>query len=84
MSTAFSKKNENMRGWEKTAGKFFQSNPAEQCRLCRGELYPGDLYFELEGRAVCEYCLGRYARSYFAAQLRRAGRGTPEDRPGIF
>ncbi len=45
----------------------------ERCGLCRGELYPGDLYFDLEGRMVCEDCLGRYARQYFAAQLRKIG-----------
>lgn len=42
-----------------------------RCSLCRGELYPGDPYFELEGRVVCEDCLGRYARGYFAHRLRR-------------
>ena len=62
-----------MRGWKKTEGEAFRAAPAERCHLCRGELYPGDPYFELEGRAVCEDCLGRYARSYFTAQLRRAG-----------
>ena len=72
-----------MRGWKKTEEGNFQATPAEQCHLCRGELYPGDPYFALEGRAVCEYCLGRYARAYFAAHLRRAGRGTPQDRPDI-
>lgn len=45
-----------------------------RCTLCRGELYPGDPYFELDGRTVCEDCLGRYARSYFAHRLRRVGR----------
>ena len=45
-----------------------------RCGLCQGELYPGDPYFELDGRAVCEDCLGRYARGYFAHQLRRVGR----------
>ena len=42
-----------------------------RCALCRGELYPGDPYFDLDGRAVCEDCLARYARQYFAPQLRR-------------
>ena len=51
-----------------------------RCALCRGELYPGDPYFELEGRAVCEDCLARYARRYFAPQLRRVGRGAA---PGL-
>ena len=45
-----------------------------RCTLCRGELYPGDPYFELDGRTVCEDCLGRYARGYFAHRLRRVGR----------
>ena len=45
-----------------------------RCGLCRGELYPGDPYFELDGRTVCEDCLGRYARGYFAHRLRRVGR----------
>ena len=41
------------------------------CALCRGELYPGDRYFLLEDRRVCEACLERYARNYFARQCRR-------------
>lgn len=45
-----------------------------RCSLCRGELYPGDPYFELDGQAVCEDCLGRYARGYFIHRLRRVGR----------
>jgi len=48
-----------------------------RCALCRGELYPGDEYFELEGRAVCEDCLGRWAKLYFAPQRRLVG-GGPE------
>ena len=44
------------------------------CALCRGELYPGDPYFELDGRTVCEDCLGRYARIYFAHRRRRVTR----------
>ena len=51
-----------------------------RCSLCRGELYPGDPYFELDGRTVCEDCLGRYARGYFAHRLRRVGRTERERR----
>ena len=51
-----------------------------RCSLCRGELYPGDPYFELDGRTVCEDCLGRYARGYFAHRLRRVGRTEKEYR----
>ena len=53
----------------------FQACREERCSLCRGELYPGDPYFELEGRTVCEDCLGRYARQYFSARLRRVSGG---------
>ena len=49
-----------------------------RCSLCRGELYPGDPYFELDGRTVCEDCLGRYAWGYFAHRLRRVGRSKGE------
>ena len=44
------------------------------CALCEGELYPGDRYFALDGRNICEACLERYARRYFAGQLRRVER----------
>ena len=61
----------------KTRG--FQDQAQElRCTLCRGELYPGDPYFELDGRTVCEDCLGRYARGYFAHRLRRVGRSERE------
>ncbi len=53
-----------------------------RCRLCRGELYPGDPYFALDGWAVCEDCIGRYARQRFAHRLRRVGREAGEDRRG--
>lgn len=62
-----------MRGWGRTAGKDFRDGREMRCSLCQGELYPGEFYFELEGRAVCEDCLGRYAGWYFAAQRRRVG-----------
>ena len=46
-----------------------------RCGLCGGELYPGDLYFLLEGQRICEACLERYARRCFAHRRRRlAGR----------
>lgn len=44
------------------------------CAICAGELYPGDPYFELEGRAVCEDCLSYYAMRYFAHRRRRVAR----------
>lgn len=63
-----------MRRWPHTAEWDLYPPREPRCSLCLGELYPGDPYFELDGRAVCEDCLGRYARRYFAAQRRRVGR----------
>ena len=48
------------------------------CGICRGELYPGEPYFLLEGQSVCEACLERYARRRFAHRLRRVGRRREE------
>lgn len=48
------------------------------CALCRGELYPGDYYFLLEGQRICECCLERYAQRYFANERRRL-RGTEKE-----
>ena len=76
----FSEKNEKQKtkrkGRTATAG-WDQTGAGEMaCALCTEELYPGDPYFELDGRAVCEDCLARYARSYFAHRRRRvSGRG---------
>ena len=61
------------RRWSKTA-QWIVTAQGPRCSLCRGELYPGDPYFELDGRTVCEDCLGRYARIYFAHRLRQVGR----------
>ena len=78
MSTIFSEKFKNMWG-RAQAGEAAPPPPQEmRCFLCAGELYPGDPYFELDGRAVCEDCLGRYARGYFAPRLRRVGRSEKE------
>ena len=44
----------------------------------QGGAVPGEPYFELEAGAVCEDCLGRYARNYFAHRLRRVGRSEKE------
>jgi hypothetical protein len=44
-----------------------------RCALCRGSIFPGEDYYRLEGRAVCEDCLDRFARRYFSGERRRAG-----------
>ena len=41
------------------------------CAICEDQLYPGDRYFALDGRIICEWCLERYARRHFSGQLRR-------------
>ena len=66
-------------GRRNTAIWELQADREERCSLCRGELYPGDPYFELEDRAVCEDCLARYARRYIAHRLRRVGRNRKEE-----
>ncbi|MDE6280557.1 MAG: hypothetical protein K2M15_01990 [Oscillospiraceae bacterium] len=78
MSTIFQKDFKNMRKGAGTGGAGPPALREPRCSLCRGELYPGDPYFELEVGAVCEDCLGRYARSYFAHRLRRVGRSEKE------
>ena len=47
------------------------------CTLCGEELLPGDRYFLLDGKKICEHCLGHYAGRYFEDDLRRVGEGEP-------
>ena len=49
------------------------------CAMCRGEIYRGEYYYELDGRKVCRSCLERYARQYFAHQCRRLSVAEKED-----
>ncbi len=42
-------------------------SPAAQCALCGDELYLGQCCYLLEGAAVCEACLPRYAKAVFRA-----------------
>lgn len=39
--------------------------PAARCRYCREEIYEGETYYRVDGRAVCEGCLDALARDYF-------------------
>lgn len=39
--------------------------PAAWCRYCRGEIYPGETYYRVDGKAVCTDCLEELARDYF-------------------
>lgn len=49
------------------------------CALCRGEIYPGEYYYETDDGKICESCLGRYARRYFDRQYRRLLAAERED-----
>lgn len=73
MSTLFMRKNEKSfleHGIRKGLGV-----PEEAvCTLCGGGIYPGDDYYWLDGGRICETCLERYARRYFAPQRRRLER----------
>lgn len=65
---------------KKNLPKKFQEAPdgsaAVPCALCRGEIWPGEIYYRLDGKRVCEACLERYARVYFAPQRRRLSKTT--------
>ena len=39
--------------------------PVAWCGYCGGELYRGETYYRVDGRAVCEDCLEALARDYF-------------------
>ena len=43
-----------------------RQRPVCLCRECRGELYRGDVFYRIEGAAVCEDCLEAFARRWFA------------------
>ena len=47
------------------------------CALCGEDLLPGDRYFHLDGKKICEHCLTAYARRYFEGDLRRIGEVAP-------
>lgn len=42
------------------------------CGNCGGEIYLGQLYYEMEDRLVCPECLHEYAKSYFLSRQRTA------------
>lgn len=37
-----------------------------RCCICDGEIYEGEYYYHINGEAVCEDCIGVYARQVFA------------------
>ena len=42
------------------------------CGVCGGEIYLGQLYYEMDDRLVCPECLPEYAKSYFLSRQRTA------------
>lgn len=42
-----------------------RESPAACCTQCEGEIYPGEDYYRVDGRAVCTDCLPRFAEHYF-------------------
>lgn len=50
-----------------------QSAPAVlHCAECGGELYAGEVYYDIGGRTVCRDCLSLFARRYFRFCRRQA------------
>ena len=50
-----------------------QQEPAYAvCGCCGGEIYLGQLYYEMDDRLVCPECLHEYAKSYFLSAQRTA------------
>lgn len=51
---------------KKTPPPDWRGEPAQAwCRYCLGEIYPGEAYYRVDGRAVCVDCLPRLAEEYF-------------------
>ena len=44
-----------------------------RCDLLDCEVFEDDGYYEIEGRRICEDCLGAFAYVYFAAHRHVAG-----------
>lgn len=42
------------------------------CGCCGGEIYLGQLYYEMERCLVCPECLPEYAKAYFLSSQRTA------------
>ena len=49
-----------------------------ECALCGDEMYMGQSAYFINGEAICEDCLGAYARSYFSGFIREIGRECDE------
>ena len=48
--------------------------PVLLCGLCGGELFLGEVYYDMEQVCVCRDCLGLFARRHFRHCRRQAGR----------
>ena len=47
--------------------------PVGECDRCGGEICRGEVYYQVNGEAVCEDCLGDFAREFFAPFQVRGG-----------
>ena len=62
-------------------GMFFEHElrrsyaPVCLCRECGGALFPGEIYYDIGGQAVCRDCLPQLARRLFRRCRRIAGEG---------
>lgn len=45
---------------------------SDHCDYCKGEIYEGDVYYDIDGKSICPDCLGRFSRRYFLDCARRA------------
>lgn len=71
MSTETAKIKENFLEMGKTRIKILpplhrgRERTSDYCHQCEGEIYEGEDYFRIDGRAVCVDCLSQFAEEYF-------------------
>ena len=42
-----------------------REDPCLCCSQCAGEIYPGEVYYDMGGAAVCRDCLELFSRRHF-------------------
>lgn len=45
--------------------EFTERIPLYICRECGGEVFHGEVYYDVAGRLICRDCLPHFARRYF-------------------
>lgn len=51
--------------WEQLRFELTESTPLCLCRECGGELFCGEVYYDVAGRLICRDCLPQFARRCF-------------------